>query len=209
MSELRNGRSARAIEVLSVVLLAVATVGSAWCAYQSTRWNGEEATQAQHSTDERVEATRLFSYGAQVVSYDAGVAADYAKAYLAGDQDLQAFYRNVLARPEFVTVLDDWQERADSGAELGSLLTDEEYIARQLTGYQEAMDASDAAGELAREAGTTADEYIVLTLLLAGALFFAGVTSSFRTRTVQLALLTLASVLIALTAGQLANLPIA
>ena len=32
----------RIIEVLTVLLLAIATVGSAWCAYQVSQWNGIE-----------------------------------------------------------------------------------------------------------------------------------------------------------------------
>lgn len=203
-------RSERMIEVLAVLLLAIATVGSAWCAYQSSRWNGEEANFSQHSTDLRVEATRLFSFGTQTMTYDSNIAAEYAKAYLDGDTELQAFYRNVLARPEFVPVLDEWAAQADAGAEaLGSLLTDEDYLATRLSGYQDAMDQSDTLATQAREAGGNADDYIVLTLFLAGALFFAGVTSSFRSRSIQLLLLMMASVLIAVTAGQLSALPIA
>ncbi|MFV0525296.1 MAG: hypothetical protein ACK5RL_12470 [Acidimicrobiales bacterium] len=205
----RSERDSRLIEVMAVVLLALSTVASAWCAYQSTRWNGEEATLARESTDDRVEATRLFSFGTQTVAYDSSIASAYAEAYVNGDVDLQNFYRNVLARPEFVPVLDEWASTAEAGdSRLGSLLTDEDYLAGQLAGYEEAMAASDAAANEAGDAGQVADRYIVLTLVLAGALFFAGVTSSFRSRAVQLALLTMAGVLVAFTVGQLVDLPV-
>ena len=49
---------------------------------------------------------------------------------------------------------------------------------------------------------------MLLTLVFASALFFAGVTSSFRMRTARLLLLVAAVVLIGYAASQLATLPV-
>jgi hypothetical protein len=67
----RRARVDRAIEVLAVVLLGVATVGSAWCGYQASKWNGEESDAARASATARIDASRLFSLGVQQISYDA------------------------------------------------------------------------------------------------------------------------------------------
>ena len=50
---------------------------------------------------------------------------------------------------------------------------------------------------------------MLTTLLLASALFFAGLTTSFRVRFAQLMLLTGSVVLIAYAASRLADLPVA
>ena len=42
------------VEVVATVLLAVAAVLTAWCGYQATRWNGEQA-----KTASAVAATRF------------------------------------------------------------------------------------------------------------------------------------------------------
>ncbi len=79
----QTGRSAKSprdrfIEMFAVILLGVATVGSAWCCYQATRWNGEQDKLVRESTDARVEASRLFSLGTQIVAYDTNVVGQYA-----------------------------------------------------------------------------------------------------------------------------------
>ena len=51
-----RARRGRVLEVLAVMLLGVATIGSAWCGYQATRWNGKETDYARESSDLQVEA---------------------------------------------------------------------------------------------------------------------------------------------------------
>jgi hypothetical protein len=198
-------RGDRALEVLSVLLLALATVGSAWCAYQASQWNGEEASEARDSTDDRVEASRLFSLGIQKISYDAAIVAQYAEAYAAGNEQLMAFYRERLVRPDFLSVIESLEQGTFEG---GNLLENQEYTQAQLGSYNDTIARAEAATERSQVAGENADDYVVLTLVLASALFFAGVTSSFRMRALRIALLTLSGLAVAGVAARLADLPI-
>jgi hypothetical protein len=100
----------RAIEVLTVVLLGVATVASAWCAYQASRWNGIETDEARATTEARVEQARLFATGTQVGSYDSNVLLAYAQAVAADQPTLAEFIRTTLMRPEFEPVLETWEQ---------------------------------------------------------------------------------------------------
>ncbi|HEY3486419.1 MAG TPA: hypothetical protein VGK49_13600, partial [Ilumatobacteraceae bacterium] len=204
-ADLTRLRGDRALEVLSVLLLALATVGSAWCAYQASQWNGEEALEARASTDDRVEASRLFSLGIQTISYDAAVVAQYAEAYAAGNEQLMAFYRERLVRPDFLSVIDALEQGTFEG---GNLLDNPDYTQAQLGSYNETVARAEAATERSQVAGANADDYVVLTLVLASALFFAGVTSSFRMRALRILLLTLSGVAVAGVAARLADLPI-
>jgi len=58
-------------------------------------------------------------------------------------------------------------------------------------------------------AGDTAHEYVINTILLAVALFFSGVLSSFRYRPARLLLVVAAIATVAVAAVNLADLPVA
>ena len=95
-AQLRRG--SRLLEVIAVVLLGIATIGSAWCGYQASRWNGEENELARDASNLEVEAARQFGLATQTVSYDSNMVAQYAQAVIAEDDGLQAFYRATLFR---------------------------------------------------------------------------------------------------------------
>lgn len=201
-------RNHRVIEVLAVLLLGVATIGSAWCGYQASRWNGKESDLARDSSDLQVEAARQFGLATQIVSYDTNIIAQYARAVSEGDTKLQEFYRSTLIRPDFVPYIEQWQAEAQSGTP-SNLLENQDYLDSQLKDYRATSARAAALTVKADEAGENADDYILTTLLLASALFFAGLTTSFRVRFAQLMLLTGSGLLIAYAAARLSDAPVA
>jgi hypothetical protein len=199
----------RVLEILAVVLLGIATVGTAWCGFQAAQWNGEQGELLQESSDLRVEASRLFGLATQAVAYDATLVAQYAQAVIDDDEDLQRFYRETLFRADFLPILDRWEEQIESGGgPPPRLLEDQDYLAEQLGPYDEATARAEAIAEESADAGQNADEYVLVTVLLATALFFAGVTSSFRMRTARLMLLAASALAVAYSASQLVELPV-
>jgi hypothetical protein len=196
----------RLLEVVAVALLAVATVGSAWCAYQASQWNGEESRLARSSSEERLEASRQFALATQTIAYDTDVIGMYAEALASDEPELAAFYRESLARPELLPILDRWRAEVQAGVSPGNLLDDDEYMATRLAGYEEASAAAEALSNESEEASRTADQYVLSTVLLAITLFFAGVTTSFRMRLVRILLLAAAGFTMAFAAARLADL---
>jgi hypothetical protein len=200
----------RALEILAVTLLGIATIGSAWSAYQSTRWNGKEADRTQDSADARLEATRQFGLATQIVSYDSNMVAQYAQAVVAGNDKLAQFYRESLIRPAFLPILDRWQATITAtGKAPPNLLQDQDYLDAQLVGYRASEADAEASAVASDDASRQADQYVLLTLVFASALFFAGVTSSFRMRFARILMLVGATVLIAYAAARLADYPVA
>ncbi len=199
----------RLIEVLAVVLLAVATLGSAWCGYQASRWNGQETDHARDATDARVEASREFGLASQRVAYDSTMAAQYAQAYVDGNEKLMAFYRTTLIRPDFLPVLERWQAEIAAGQTPENLTQDPAYLQQQLSTYNELEAKAEAATAASDLAGKESDDYVLTTVLLASALFFAGVTTSFRVRLPRLFLLFASGVIVAYAASRLATLHVA
>ena len=96
-------------------MLGITTVGTAWCGYQASEWNGTQQDLARLSSDERVEGSRLFGLATQKVAYDAGLVAQYAQAVQSGNDPLAQFYRNNLVRPPFLPLLDQWEADIEAG----------------------------------------------------------------------------------------------
>ncbi len=199
----------RVMEVVAVVLLGVATIGSAWCGYQASRWNGREGELARDAAIVQTEAARLFGLATQTVSYDSNIIAQYAAAASAKDEPLKAFYRQTLVRPALLPVLDQWERQVRAGETPTNLLQDKAYIDAQMRPYQDALAKGEAITVESGVAGDNADAYVLTTLLLASALFFAGLTTSFRVRFARLLLLAASSLTIAYAAARLIDLPIA
>lgn len=209
MNEKKTTLGERLIEIVAVLLLGIATVGTAWCGYQSSQWNGEQTDLARAASDERVEASRLFGLATQKVAYDANIVAQYAQAVVSGDTNLAQFYRKNLVRPAFVPLLDQWQADLAAGQTPQNLFENPDYINAQFADYQKAVDQSEALSAQSQQASATSDEYVITTILLAIALFFAGVTSSFRYQPARIFLVLLAVATVAVAAARLADLPIA
>jgi hypothetical protein len=200
----------RPIEVLAVLLLGIATIGSAFCGYQASAWNGKETEIGRDASDARVESTRLFGLATQRVSYDSVLLSQYAQAVALDEPELQEFYRNTMFRAEFLPVLERFEQQVRDGtAVAGGVLNDQAYLDAEFAEYRVSVQRAEELGAQAEEAGKHGEDYILTTLLLASALFFAGVTTSFRVRFAQLLLLAAAGVLLAAAAMRIADLPIA
>ncbi|MDQ7992273.1 MAG: hypothetical protein AAGC63_04230 [Propionicimonas sp.] len=199
----------RLLEVVAVVLLGVATVGTAWCALQSSLWSGESDRVTASAASQRVEANRLFGVATQALSYDASMVSDYAQAVATGNEKLQLFYRQVLVRSGFRPFLDEWEKDVAEGKLPPNLLEDEEYVSGLMAPYQQKLAEADASSDRAQAAGRTSDLYVLTTVLLAVSLFFAGVTASFRSPTMRVLLLVGGLATLAVATGHLIDLPVA
>lgn len=209
MNDRTTSTSDRLLEIIAVLLLAITTLGTAWCGYQSSKWNGAQTDLARQASAEWVESNRQFGLATQRVAYDSSLVADYAQAYQAGNTALANFYRVTLVRPEFRPLLDRWQQEIAGGRQTVNLLQDETYLKNQFLAYNEAAARSEQINLSSEAAGKTADDYVLTTILLAIALFFAGVTSSFRYKPARALLIVLALGTVAVAASRLADLPIA
>jgi hypothetical protein len=197
------------IEIVTVVLLAVATVGSAWSAYQVSQWNGVETDEARSSAVWRIEGSKEFALATQIVTYDSMTVSQYATAVAEANQELQMFLKSTLVRPGFVEVLETWEAEIADGQTPTNLLADEEYL-DALFAASNAADAQAADATLRSEAASSnGDGYIRLTLFFASALFFAGITASFSNRLSRLLLLSGAGVILVVAGVLLAGYPVA
>lgn len=200
-------RPERIIEIVAVILLGLATIGTAWCAFQATQWSGASTNLARQASSQQVENARLFGLATQTVAYDSAFVAQYAEAAAAGNTRLLSFYRSSLMRPEFKPVLDEWEAELNAGQTPTPLIDDGEYIAAQFADYQKGVEAAEQQSRESQVAGDNASGYVGVTILLAVTLFFIGVTTSFKFRPARVLLLAGALATLAFAASRLADLP--
>ena len=208
-SQRKRQSNNRLSEMIAVLLLGIATVSTAWSGYQASRWNQDQNEIARQGSDLRVEANRQFGLATQGIVYDANLVAQYAKAIADDDTRLQDFLKSTMFRDDFLPVLERWQAAVEAGRTPPRLLEDRDYIDEQLASYQETQANAEAKDVESKEAGENGDDYVLLTLLLAAALFFAGVTTSFKMEMARLILLALAGALLAYCLSRIATLPVA
>ena len=203
-----SGRSV--IEIIAVIMLGIATVATAWCGFQSSKWNQRETDEARAAGLSRLESSQLYGLATQKVSYDANVTAQYAEAIAHDDTELATFIRDHLMRPEYLPYLDEWETQLRAGEGEGTnLFTNEEYLTAQFAPSEAAAAEGDAALDRSAEASDNAADYLVMTLLTATALFFAGVTSSFASRSAKTMLVIVSASVLVFTLVQLTTLPTA
>ena len=167
MSENSVPAADRLLELIVVLLLGITTVGTAWCGFQATRWNGESGDLNGVATAQRVEGSRLFGLATQRVTYDSMMVAKYAEASQQGNVQLQQFYRRSVIRPEFLPVLDRWEAAVKAGDPTVGVFEDKEYLAGQFADYQETVAAAEQAALESQHAGEVAEAYVGTTILLA------------------------------------------
>lgn len=198
----------RVLELIVVLLLGITTVGTAWCGFQAARWSGQSGDLTGVASERRVEGSRLFGLATQRITYDSMVVAKYAEASQQDNVEAMQFYRRSMVRPAFLPFLDRWEAAAKAGDSTVGVFEDEDYLADQFADYQRMVIAAEQADRQSQESDRIAEAYVGTTILLAVSLFFAGVTSSFRSRFARLLLLIAALGAVAVAAARIADLPI-
>lgn len=184
-------RTGRILEVVAATLLALAAVAAAWAGYQSARWGGVQATHTANANAARLESARASSTGGQLVVIDVGTFFQAVDAFADDDEELYDFYRDRM-REEFKPVFEEWLA-TDPLDNPDAPLSPFELDSYQLADLEEATRFDELAQEeteSAAEARKRANSYTVSVVLLAAALFFAGISTKFASNRAKIVLLT-------------------
>jgi hypothetical protein len=95
------------LELLATVLLALATVATAWSSYQASRWNAEQAKAAARANALRISSAKADALANAQTEIDVATFTAWADAYAHHDGQLASFYRQRV-RLEFKPALDAW-----------------------------------------------------------------------------------------------------
>jgi hypothetical protein len=197
-------------DIVAAILLSFATLSTAWCAYEATRWSGVQAKSFAEASANRIESHRQFNLGLQVLTIDAELFLQWLEAYHQDDNELREFYESNLIRPEFLPYLNEWvasQPLVNPDA-LRHPLESESYQQTLLVESQRLSDVAEAKFTEATEANQTADDYVLGTVLFASVLFFAGISGKFERVAIRVPLVSLAFIMLVLGVVLIAALPI-
>ena len=195
------------IELVSAFLLALATIAAAWCAYQSTRWSGEQADAYARAGAARQESARASSQYFALVVIDVGVFQSWIDAKNAGGERLAGFWRERF-RAEFVPAFDAWLASAPAGTiPPGTPFAMPEYQPEQKARAAELEAQAEDYTAQARQANQVGDNFVLLAVIFASVLFFAGVGTKFRGHRVRIAMLGFAAVMFAVGLVVVFSLP--
>lgn len=195
-------RRDRWLEIVSAILLSLATVASAWCAYQSARWNGVQALSFSAANGARTESVRMSNTALQLTSIDVGMFVQFASAYSEDNQFLYDFLYQRF-RPEFKTAVDAWiaTQPLKNPEAPSSPFAMEAYQSAAQDESDRLLAVAEQKLDEAEQANQTSDNYVLLTVMFASVLFFGGISTKFDNFRIRAALITFA--LLIFTSGMI------
>jgi len=198
------------IEILSAAILALATVATAWCAYQSSRWSGVMTINFAKSNAARTESTKANTTGGQLIQVDAGVFLNWVDAYVAGEQELANFIEKNWFSDELKAANDAWLATDPVGNPEAPASPFEmpEYQSFYLNVSRSYDTLASSYRDDALDSNQRSDNYVLLAVLFATVLFFAGICTKFKRRWMQISFLMLAIVIFGVALGILSTFPV-
>lgn len=199
----------RKIEVLTAVMMAMATVGIAWVSFEASRWGTVQTANFNQAQASLVEASKASAAAGQLIQVDVAMFAEAIDAFAAGEERLTEFYV-ARARDEFKPALDAWIE-SDPVANPDAAPTPFE-----LPEYTSSLAAESAELEViaaedrvvALSANQRSDNYILGAVIFAAILFICGITPTLKTERLRLILLTVAAIGLVTNSIWVANFPV-
>jgi hypothetical protein len=205
----RQARLNRILEIISAILLSLATVGSAWCAYQSARWNGVQAISFSAANGARTESVRMSNEALQLTSIDVGMFTQLAAAYSEENEFLFSFIMDRF-RPEMKPAVEAWiaTEPLKNPQAPSSPFAMAEYTSAAQDEADRLLGVAEQRLEEAQAANQTSDNYVLLTVMFASVLFFGGISTKFDMFKIRAALIAFAFLIFAAGIVILATYPI-
>ena len=189
MSVVTNNQNYK-IDIPATVLLALAAIASAWSGYQSARWGGVQAFSLTRSNALGTKATGQAVRADQLLILDAGLFVEYVTAEERGDQKMADFIA-ARFRPEMKNAFKAWiatdpmhNPRAPS-----SPFVMPQYSPAARENSMRFAALSEKEVRKASIANQQSDDYVLLTVIFATVLFFAGVSTHIQRWKVSLSTL--------------------
>ena len=184
-------RRDRRVELIAAIMLSIATVVTAWSAYQATRWSGDQAEDYTSASATRTESVRASTEANRQILIDVATYLNWLDAEQSGDHAL-ADDIHARMRKEFLPAFDAWHATAPAGSipdgtpfELPEYRLAAEERAKRLEAKAAAL------FEDGNESNEVGDDFVLAAVLFASVLFFSGLAGTFDSLRAQLFLLIL------------------
>jgi hypothetical protein len=197
-------------EPVTAILMAVASLSTAWCSYQSSRWSGESAAHETRADFLGRQAAEQHLEAQQIHVIHMATWMEAMDAQIDGDEKLTKFYTDRFGE-ELKPAYDKWiaLKPFENPAAPPHPFVPELYSFRFTQEIRDAKSEAATAEKQSNIAGHYADAYLSNTVILATVLFFAGTMEKFNQRHVRWASLAFAVALFAFATVRMILLPVA
>ncbi len=197
------------VEPIIALIMALATVGTAWCSFESASWTRRSSRLMSEVNSLERKVGLLNVQGMQTAQLHIAMFMEVLAAQQAGNEKQANFYAERFP-PDLRKAYDAWlaqkpleNPKADPHPFVPNLY--------ELRGAREAAETTATAAskvEEARSAGNLSGQYLANTVLLATVLFFANAAGKFEQRRVRLVAFIFTLAVFAFAITRIAMLPL-
>jgi len=179
MRDLEN-RSER-LELVTTVLLGVATVAAAWCTYEAQLWSSRQLGEMSRASALQVASLRATEEGTRQTISDVVTFAAVAQAESRADHRAARYFADV-ARPAFRAPLHAWLVRSTAAGLAPGTPFDDPAYREAVIGQADALRTrANRSLVAATVANSNGDLFVMRTAMFALSLFFLGIAGQLRT----------------------------
>ncbi len=200
--ERRTGKTIQ--EVVTVLVLSLTAVLTAWCGFQSSKWGGEMSIAFSQASSARIQAANAEGEARTARGYDLTIWANYVNAVAEDNTELSDYIRERFT-PQFTVAFDDWVAGGRTATGPFSMPS---YVPPGTAEAQQLNERADSRFQAALDNNARGDRYSLLTVLFALVLFFAAMSGREIAPWVSRTLLGTAIVLMVVGAGVLTTFPV-
>jgi hypothetical protein len=197
------------VALVATILLAFATVATAWSGYQASRWSGEATKATMKGTAARLESTRASNLANAQAQVDVAVFTQWVDAYAKGENRHRDYYFERF-RKEFKPAVVAWlatKPVRNPNAPLTPFAMPQYHSAARAEATRLETEA-DGWAAIGRRNIQRSTNYVLAVVLFAAALFFAGMSTKLPSRGLRIAMLTMGSIVFVATLAWILASPV-
>jgi hypothetical protein len=209
MTERDSWTKRERVELISVLLIALTAVLTAWSAFQSSKWGGVMAIRFNEAGAARTESVRESNLANRQITIDVTLFTKYVDAVAVEDTELAGFYRDRL--PDRLAVaVDAWLETdpLESPQAPSSPFEMSEYRIEASELADELEATADLRANEARQANQRSDNYTITSVFFATVILLAALSGKVERPSLRMAMLVGAFVLFVATSSVIATFPV-
>jgi len=193
-------RRQRVLDTTTTVILSIAAVATAWATFQASQWSSRESDAVSASSVARSKAIQATSQAGRTEQLDSTIWLQWLAAFRAGDTAQAKFLRDRF-RPGLLRAHNIWVAKAVVApdgkvisAPAGTPFTEPEYVIPDAVRADELSAEAEHELAVSQRAANRSTNFVLVAVVFALVLFFAGIATKFRNPRLQAALVALALV---------------
>ena len=197
----------RRLSIAEAVLLSIVALVAAWSGFAAAKWSTESRLHLAESSTARSKASRAHLEAMELRNFDSSTFTAWFAAYTAGNEQAMAIAERRF-RPQFRVAFEAWRAtkpETNPDAPPGPTYMPQ-YRQPGLARANALDEQADEAFTAGSEAGSTADDYVRTTVVLAVVLFLVGISTQFPLRGVRYGLIGVGGVLLVVSVVLLSQL---